>query len=645
MENLIGRYTSFMMFGHEPEGCIIPFNNQAYFEEMSNESIVKSSLLQAVRPGSKSNGGSGMFAGIARIAMPFIYPGIKNFGGYGVTNDGQVVIDYWDGAAKEFNNEFNAMISSPTSPSNTYTISNNRHTLLMMSNSKVSAVCVDEYGSETVFKTQTRKNESNTHSPRALVALILAYLLELGGNNKIAIIVKEHFEQMIDMIKKDETRGAALYARALSDDLYCIMAYETETETVYGKLPFDIKAFTNDYSKFDYSDVKVDSFMGDSPFFQGKANKKENNVKTNKVQIVKRVEDFVKSKEYDLGITWPDDVKDLIPTDCNNIILADVAKRSLDALKATWDTKMKFWSYCWYGPSGTGKSTDARALAQVLGFPYYPQALSDNSYADDILVSKTANTSQITKEEYFKELAKYPTVAQAAKNVDDAWFKLVGTKKTGVKIEDYERALDMKKYSLAENAKTFKEVPSPLFLAYTQGGVCELVEANAMKPAQAKVLNSMLDDTAKIYIDGKVYHRHPNFILIATMNCDEGTEGVHTLSRDFVQRFQVGEMYKGISDSAIAKRIKAKTLLDDDSTIEKMIKVYRAMEKICLEEGDSHDFVGLRQIYNWAQLTAVTKKPYQSGLSTMVGLGTFSEDFAHELESALLTQFSTNDDE
>lgn len=635
MENLIGRYTSFMMFGHDYNSCIAPFNHPEYFEDMSNESIVKSSLLQQIRPGSKSNAGTGMFRGIAKIAIPALYPNIKNIGGWGTTKDGKIIIDYWGGTANEFNTEF--------ANSTNFSLPKNRHTLITMAQSKVEAVCVDEYGAESVYKTQTKKNEQDTHSPSALVATILAYILEKGTGTAYEQVIR-HYEDMIDLMKKNEIRAAALYARALSDDLYCIMMYENELENQIGKLPFEIKAFTNDYSKFDYSKIEIDHFVGDSPFFQGNVKEKENGIKTKKVQIVKRVEDLVKSNDYNLGINWPKEVQDLIPTECSNVVLSEEAQRSLDALKATWNTQMRFWSYCWYGPSGTGKSTDAKALAQVLGFPYYPQALSDNTYADDILISKTANTNQITKEEYFAELAKYPSVSEAVNNVEDAWEKLTGEKKTGVTIKEYETRLNEKMFSLSENAKSFTSVPSPLFLAYTQGGVCELIEANAMKPAQAKVLNSMLDDTAKIYLDGKVYHRHPNFVLIATMNCDEGTEGVHTLSRDFVQRFQIGEMYSGVTDAALKTRIKAKTAMKDDDIIEKMIKVYRSMEKICIEEGDSHDFVGPRLLYAWAQLASISKAPYRSAMQTMIGLGTFSEDFRHELESALTTQFSSYDD-
>lgn len=583
MENLFSRYSGFRMYNGGIEHLIYPFNRDTFLETDMSNPVAHSPLLEKV---SSKDGkdGVGMLRGISRIFdSTFTEISLKGFGGYGIDEDGNVILDYWDGVASEFNLEVGPAITSGLKELN---MARNRHILFRMGKDFLEASVIDEYGGETPYKIQTTKEAKDTHSPSALVALLLAYCLEFDGSNDVADEIKKTFKLLLGSLdgsaRTPDIKCSGALTRRLSDSLYSIMKY---TETF--DLPFNSKMFTNEYLRVPFEDIKVKKFTGSSQYF-GSA-KKTAAVKTKNIKIIKNIKNLIDEKIYDLGVKWSEEERKLIPSDCDNVVLSDVATTSLNALKATWGTKLKFWSHCWYGPSGTGKSTDARAFAQAIGFPYYPQALSDSTYADDLLMTKTVNTEETSK-------------------------------------------------------KDFKDVPSPLFLAYTKGGVCELVEANAAKPAQMKILNSMLDDTGKIYIDGNVYERNPNFVLIATMNYDEGTEGVHTLSRDFVQRFHIGGMYKEISDEQIKQRIKNKTLLKDDSIINKMIKVFHSMQKICLEEGDSHDFVGLRQIYDWAQLAALTGQPYQSAQSTMIGLGSFNEEMQEELISALRTQFTELDD-
>lgn len=639
MSNLFGRYATNSLVAINPPCVLNPLNVSDIVDMSENRSnsYLKDCLLQKFFKKDDWSIINSYLIAVENILLPTVFPNLKGFAGYGITEDGNVFVEYYGGTVDDFNK-----VVSPTMDND---IGKFEKTAILINSKEVKAIRVDKYGSKHPYKIQmTSKRGTDEHSPRALVAAILAYLW-LSPDAKTSVYAKsinKHFSDAVSYLKKNDISGSALPILALVNDMYALTTNDSlDIEAQYGELPFDTDIFLKPFETFEPNSLKLTNYYGSSTLLNEKT-KVETKVKAKAKAVSRIVKDLV--KEFSFAVDWSNAEKSLIPNDCENVNVSNEAYRTLNVIKTAWESPMKIWNICWYGPSGTGKSTDARALAQAIGFPYYPMALSDATYADDLLITKTANTSQMSKTDFLDMIARYPSVVEASKDVETAWEKLTGHKMPGVTIEQYEEKLNDKIYALCENTKPFKEVTSPLFDAYVNGGLCELVEANAMKPAQAKVLNSMLDDTAQIVIEGKVYKRNPNFICISTFNCDPGTEGVHTMSRDFMQRYQYGEFFDEIRDNEIKSRIMRKTSLKDESIIEKCIKVFRSMQKVCAEQGDTHDFVGLRQLYNWCNLIAITDKPYETGLGTMVNIGTLDEDFAEKLKESLKTQFDEYSD-
>lgn len=638
---IFGNYASNTLTFINPKEVLKPLNNPEMMEMKldSTHPYLTDCLLQKLKKKDEWSMLNSILIAIENVFIPTVHPHLKNFSAYGLTDDGSVYVEYYGDTAKHFNEKVNDTMDND--------IGKTEKTVVFMSAAKVLASRIGKYGEINPYKIQTTSTKhTDEHSPRALLSTILVYFLLNPEAKKTTYgkSISHHFNDAITEYKLSGNYRLPLFA--LVNDLYALVATDIiDIEKAYGeKLPFDTSMFINGFEQLiPGNDMNLSTIIGTPSLTDGISTVKTK-VKSTAKKIGRTVNDLIKSKEYEIKCDWNEIQQAMIPNDCENVVISNEAERTLKAIKSTWDKPMKFWNLCWYGPSGTGKSTDARALAQIMGFPYYPMALSDATYADDLLIIKTANTSQMSKTDFLDMIARYPSVVEASKDVETAWNKLTGQKKAGVTIEEYESLLNEKIFSLCENTKPFKEVTSPLFDAYVNGGLCELVEANAMKPAQAKILNSMLDDTAQIVVDGKVYKRNPNFICISTFNCDAGTEGVHAMSRDFVQRYQYGEYFDAISDDEIKKRIMRKTSLKNDEIIDKVIKVYHAMQNVCEEKGDTHDFVGLRQLYSWCQLIDITGKPYESGLGCMVRLGTFDNDFAEELKEALKTQFDEYSD-
>lgn len=635
--NLFGRYAPNQLCGAEAGNTtLFPFEDCLNFALDKHDKALKDCLLLPLCMTKEMKVGTGLLRGVAKVLIPHMFPEIKNFGGYGLTEDGKVIYDYWGGTAEDFNTQFHA--------SSTFDIElkNNRHSLFLMDRYEIKAVCIDEFGTASPFATKT-KSGSTGHSPSALIGLIMSYYMANGAVDKYGEAVLKHQSAVLAAKDEEEKKAAVL---ALCSDLYAIGTKDIDDlRANFGEFNFSLSIFDNDYDMFDPRAVVVKNFVGNSPYFNGSTKATDKKLKPKKKET-KKVANLIAEGLFGIKEFVPSEFqKELIPNNMGEVVLSDEAFRTLNAIAKTWSSPMPIRQVCWYGPSGTGKSTDARAMAQVLGLPYYVQACSASTYADDLLVSKTANTTRMSKEEFLVTMKKYPSISEAQKDVKSAWEKLTGYTKADANIEEYAQMLLEKAYSLSDNLSPFKTVYSPLFEAYVNGGLLEMSEVNAIKPAQLKILNSVLDDTAQITFEGKIYRRNPNFVLVCTMNCDEGTEGVNAMSNDFTQRFHCAEYFEAPGNTEIKVRILRKTALKDADIIDKMIKVYHAMEKVCKELGNSHDFVGLRQLYNWANLTAVTGAPYMSGMTTMVKLGSFDCDFANELEEALKTQFAPYDDE
>lgn len=82
----------------------------------------------------------------------------------------------------------------------------------------------------------------------------------------------------------------------------------------------------------------------------------------------------------------------------------------------------------------------------------------------------------------------------------------------------------------------FRFVKGPLLKAFHEGYQLVIEEINYGQPGVNAILNEFTDDTPRITLYGKVYNRHPNFVLYMTMN--PGYEGTETLNVALKNRFR-----------------------------------------------------------------------------------------------------------
>lgn len=88
-----------------------------------------------------------------------------------------------------------------------------------------------------------------------------------------------------------------------------------------------------------------------------------------------------------------------------------------------------------------------------------------------------------------------------------------------------------------EGKNHFKTIIGPLLKAYSKGYICVLEEANMASPGVLALLNRFTDGSAFIELEEKIYTKHPNFILIMTMN--PGYADTQLLNMALKNRFPV----------------------------------------------------------------------------------------------------------
>jgi len=167
------------------------------------------------------------------------------------------------------------------------------------------------------------------------------------------------------------------------------------------------------------------------------------------------------------------------------------------------------------------------------------------------------------------------------------------------------------------------------------------MEANAAKAGTLKAFNELLDDTNLVHLEtGEIVRRHPNCIIIFTMNIGDGYEGVNQLSVDFSSRMDITQYIDVPDDDTLLERVKFKIGYTDDDTIKKCIKVYHQMRRV-LEEGTTYaDRCSDRQLYSWIRTIKHTGKPYEAAIMTILNGSSYEKDVREELKSALETEFA-----
>ncbi|MBR0420246.1 MAG: hypothetical protein IJI66_13885 [Erysipelotrichaceae bacterium] len=563
-----------------------------------------------------------LMPGLVRALSRIVLPNIKspeNFGGYGYDKEGNFYMDYYDGTVDEY-------YKHPKS------FDKHRHIVMKLdTDKKLSAVVVDEHGSKDPYVIATHSRQTGAHSPSAVLACLFGSIHAskdpLKKNDDL--IVMAHIDDVIseyEGVGNDLPFGRAVLAAV--NDMYTYIV-ETDHKNLRS---IDGDNYTNPIiTKLQIpANIEFDSFTGDSYYLSGKA---IGNTASVVRKIAKTVKELISSENFALDekrvLSANEEL--MVPKLDDMVPDPDVITKAR-LLKGSTLSPRPFRNIKWVGETGTGKSTAAQILAQMLNLPYTFLTFNPDTILSDLYVNILPSNKKTNV-----DMSKAAAILETAVfNPGDAWKQLTGEDKE-VSTKD---VLSKLISDSLENESEFMYVESPLVQAFRFGWLVELQETNlASKPGVLGGLNAALDDLQTINLpDGEVVKRHKDCVVVMTEN--EGYEGTRRSNQAVDSRMTLKGKFVLPEKEELALRISQNSGLKDMKVIEKMIDVMYAIRKVRNENGETNGACSVREVQSWAQATDILGDPYEAAMNTIVPSAYRDEELFPAIKEALETQFS-----
>lgn len=302
--------------------------------------------------------------------------------------------------------------------------------------------------------------------------------------------------------------------------------------------------------------------------------------------------------------------KGLVPQIGDDYILPKEVVAVCQLIAKTRGTKRPMTNIMLRGDPSVGKTAGARAIAAGLGLPYTFITCNAGTemynFIGDMMPVDSSATSESINAELFKNL---PSATDISIDPVNAYMAITGVSKPDATETECMTELFRKQLSLCADAckNGFKYVESPLVRAIRNGWVCELQEPSLItRPAVMPGLNGLLDETGCVVLPtGEMLHRHPDCIIISTLNID--LEGCRPLNQSFIDRHHVIMDMVTPSEAVIESRIRGMTGCDDTVPLKQMISFVKDVAGICARLGATDGNVNsMRSLANWVQAGSIT---------------------------------------
>ena len=367
-------------------------------------------------------------------------------------------------------------------------------------------------------------------------------------------------------------------------------------------------------------------------------------------EVVKKNLTVNESKKiYAMNLQLTESEQKLVPDDVDSLKLSTYAKQILDAVKYTPQR-----NFMLRGPAGTGKSTDAKAIAAALGIPYRYYTCNEGTDEMDIITKMIPNTSRLNNDglsmdklqNIYNSLLFDPATAVS---------EITGEYPDNITAEEAFGVIVNKLTQQKQNEdKDFVMVASQIVEGVKRPSVVEIQEAMLIgKPGVLPALNALLDDNETVtLIDGSIIKKDPNTIFIFTTNTDyKGCKPINesVLSRMDLIIDQTGltarEMVKRLFDDEIKKYITNNGMdeVKAKNAAEKMAKAVVELNNYCQEYAISGGVCGYREFRNWFYRYLVTKNMREAATNTIISHITSDESIQIEIKQQLFTKLPDED--
>lgn len=298
-------------------------------------------------------------------------------------------------------------------------------------------------------------------------------------------------------------------------------------------------------------------------------------------------------KIYGQNWSFPKDYENRIPQFPEDMKVGEYAQDILSAI-----VESPFRKFMITGNAGTGKTTDAQMIAQILGVPYFALNCGPETDESALVAGIYPNSRKKTK-----DCIKFPSLQEFVTDPMQVLEAVTHTRKEGIsKTQAFRELLDavyQSGYQKAKNEGDFVMQESEIIKGCRMPSVIEIMEASLIvEPGTLGKLNRLLDDSRKLdLLYGEVVERHPNAIIIITTNLN------YVANREFdfsvVSRMNKVQHRKDLTEQQLAERAMFRTGCKDMEVLKQMAKVMKRLDAVVREEFGKAGLCGYREYENW----------------------------------------------
>lgn len=316
-----------------------------------------------------------------------------------------------------------------------------------------------------------------------------------------------------------------------------------------------------------------------------------------------------------------------------------VSEEILDVAEAVTQTPMRVFMNV--GESGTGKTTNAKLVAQLLGLPYYAFTCGEGTDEVDLVSTMIPNTGRKEGLPYlelptFKEMMMDP--ASALERVTASYDEESDTEAAFQRLL---HALYQTGYESGRNEKDFIMSESCIVTGCRRPSLVEIQEPSVIaKPGTMVKLNGLLDDGAAITLsDGEVVQRHPDTIIFITSNMNY--KGCRGFNESVMSRMRMVFYSEALKPEDMVKRVKDKVKIQDQALLKKMADAVCEIQKYCKDDMILGGVCGYREYEDWVWGYQLWGDVLKAAKRTVVAKAAPEEEEREAVYKKIVTKFKT----
>lgn len=331
-------------------------------------------------------------------------------------------------------------------------------------------------------------------------------------------------------------------------------------------------------------------------------------------------------KRYCRGFELTEEEKRMVPSLPETY---EVSEEVMEIVEAVCNTPMRVFMSA--GDAGTGKSTNAKIVAQLLGLPYYFFTCGEGTDEVDLVSSMVPNigTSKHQGKQdlpTFRDMMMDP--ASALERVSGVYEEDIDAESAFGKIMDL---LYQEGFKKGKKEKDFCLMESSIVTGCRRPSLIEIQEPSVIaKPGTLVKLNGLLDDGASITLaNGEVVRRNPETVILLTTNMDYS--GCRGFNESVLSRMRLLQFLEPLTAQEMVDRVLKKVDFPDKYLLKQMADTVCEIQKFCRTEMISGGVCGYREFEDWVWAYLVQKDICRAAKRTVIAKAAPEKEDREEL--------------